>query len=128
MAKTFTLYDNREYFFDIEQFDNCSLIKEGYSGFRAIEKEDNNDVFIYYKDIKNNDEVERSFIIKKNQLDEIRKMNCYYDQNIYSKYKKLLELSKNVIGNTLNDRYKVAEKVFEKNKLFFIAINISLNE
>lgn len=121
-GKKFVMFDNRQYFYDIECFDNCMVVKEGYNGFKVVENENSNDIAVYFKDLQYDDDVERFFVTKKENIKEILNKYNFYSKNPYEKYQKLLSLKKTVVDEqSLNF-------IFYNNYTFFISINLSFNE
>ena len=93
------------------------IIIDKFDGFQVVEEENNDKIFIYFKDIDRNlKEMNRYYVVDSLQrVDNIKKMYEKYDS--ISRYKKLLELA------SLNN-----SSSYKENEDFFISSNITERE
>lgn len=119
----FTRYSTLTYCCDTEIINNKVVIKEGYEGFEIREREGREgELFVYFKDIHiSGNVVERFFIIKEQDMNKFIMLYNYYQNNVDKKYETLCDL----LQQADVEGY---QKVFDDNYLFFVAINVSLNE
>lgn len=113
----FTVEDSTERSINSIQQGNELIIIDKFNGFQVVEEENNDKIFIYFKDIDRNlKEMNRYYIVDSLQrVNNIKKMYEKYDS--ISRYKKLLELA------SLNN-----SSSYKENEDFFISSNITERE
>lgn len=113
----FTVEDSTERSINSIQQGNELIIIDKFDGFQVVEEENNDKIFIYFKDIDRNlKEMNRYYVVDSLQrVDNIKKMYEKYDS--ISRYKKLLELA------SLNN-----SSSYKENEDFFISSNITERE
>lgn len=111
----FTIEDN------IERHIEClnDVIIDYVSGYNLFEDENREDeVIVYFEDINKDGEVmKRYFDLPRKELPDFKNTFKKYGNNYEKRYKKMLDL-----------KSPQPEDIYNQNKLFFIASNISLKE
>ena len=118
----FTIKDNIERTLNTFYQGKELLILDKFKGFDICESEySDEDYYIYFSDVLRNLSVARRFFtIKKNELDIVTSFYNKYAENGVRKYLKMLEL-KNISDENI-------DTIYEENKFFFIACNITNSE
>lgn len=120
----FTIEDNLKRVINYSSQNGESVVYDKFEGFNVVEDENKpNELLIYFKDInKDLSVVQRYYIINRSELPSLKEIYNLYKDKPKEIYDRMLSLK-----NDINNRDDM-ENVYNKNKLFFISINISLKD
>lgn len=123
------VYDTLSHFVD---YDDNGYLREGYDGFR-IEENSRGDVFVIYKKVEKNEEVERRFVLPDNTLLDFMRLKKEYDY--FKEHELLLKMTNDVtelfeVQRDEKGLREVCNEYYEKpsHYLLFVVMNITKSQ